>query len=651
MSLKTIYDRSAELDQNYDHSVFRSDRVLQSAELNEMQTSMRGRIKSIADAIFKNGDLIRDARLIVNPETGLTNCEAGALYLAGAVRGVKPAEFTIPVVGVVTIGVYLNETLVTELEDPALLNPAVGTRGYREPGAARMRIEPVWGVAGQPGQFYPVYVVEDGYVRAKEPPPQIDAVTQALARYDRDSAGGSYVVSGLTVSQSADTPAGDQVYTINQGRARVAGYAISLQTGRRFVVTPSPDLQRISDEPHVSVTENAQRINVDRTPVEAISRVSITAQKTVTVLHGSFSGVIDPLPDNAILAVLSVFQGAKTFNKDADYKLTAGQIDWTPNGAEPATGSTYKVTYQYITEVAPEAVDGTGFTVTGAVPGSLVRVSYAQMLPRIDRLCIDQEGRFEWIRGVAAAWQPKPPIIAGNLLPIATIYQNWTASRVVQNDAVRMVPMQDLVHLGERIDRVIELLAQQRLESDINLREAGAKKGLFVDPFTSDNLRDQGVQQSAAIVNGELTLSVSAPSVNSMSHDVATPATLAYDLVPVLEQTLRTGSMAVNPYMAFDPLPAEVTLTPAVDQWSNISTQWASPVTQWMQSGPTIFTSDRARWGTTELGRTSSVDLVSSVQKPDEFLRRIEISFKATGFGPGEIVKDITFDDLPVNVN
>jgi hypothetical protein len=178
-----------------------------------------------------------------------------------------------------------------------------------------------------------------------------------------------------------------------------------------------------------------------------------------------------------------------------------------------------------------------------------------------------------------------------------------------------MVPMQDLVHLGERIDRVIELLAQQRLESDINLREAGAKKGLFVDPFTSDTLRDQGVQQSAAIVNGELTLSVSAPSVNSMSHDVATPATLAYDLVPVLEQTLRTGSMAVNPYMAFDPLPAEVTLTPAVDQWSNISTQWASPVTQWMQSGMTIFTSDRARWGTTELGRTSSVDLVSSVQK------------------------------------
>ena len=129
-------------------------------------------------------------------------------------------------------------------------------------------------------------------------------------------------------------------------------------------------------------------------------------------------------------------------------------------------------------------------------------------------------------------------------------------------------------------------------------------------------------------MRGELTLSVKEPVVTALGADITAPATLSYDLVPVLEQTLRTGKMAVNPYMAFDPLPAAVALTPAVDQWSSVSTQWASPVTQWMQAGPTIFTADQRRWGTTEL---------------------IEVRFEASGFGPGELVNAVTFDDLPVN--
>ena len=154
---------------NVDSIAFRQDRVLQSAELNELQAGFAHRLRGLGDALFKNGDVLRGARIIVNPTTGDTVAEDGAIWLAGALRGVPPASLAVPVVGVVHVGVYLQSRLVTELEDPTLLNPAAGTPSYQEPGAARYVIDPVWGVAddGTPGDFYPVWTVENGFVRAK----------------------------------------------------------------------------------------------------------------------------------------------------------------------------------------------------------------------------------------------------------------------------------------------------------------------------------------------------------------------------------------------------------------------------------------------------------------------------------------------------
>lgn len=198
-------------------------------------------------------------------------------------RGVSPRSLIVPVVGVIAVGLYLQETVVTELEDPSLRDLAVGSRNYQEPGAARLKIEAVWGFAGdgQAGEFFPVYQVENGILRAKEPPPNLDGVTQALARYDRDSSGGSfYAVGGLTVAAAADLQTGEQVYTVSEGRARVNGYGVGLTTSRRLIYLAAPDLRQIDSEPHTSTTADAQRINLDRTPVAAISQVRITKEVT-----------------------------------------------------------------------------------------------------------------------------------------------------------------------------------------------------------------------------------------------------------------------------------------------------------------------------------------------------------------------------------
>jgi hypothetical protein len=624
----------------FDAHLFRAGFAVQSAEFNEVQSHFANRIQGVADALFRDGDVIRDARVVIDANTGATTCEAGAVYLKGAVRGVAPKAINVPIVGVIAIGLYLQETVVTELEDPSLRDPALGTRNYQEPGAARLRVEAVWGYAGDgtSGEFFPIYQVENGVLRAKEAPPNLDGVTQALARYDRDSSGGSYVVSGLTVATAADLGTGEQVYTVSEGRARVNGYGVELTTSRRLVYAAAADLRAIDSEPHTSTTADAQRINLDRTPVAAISQVRITKEITVTLTHGGYTGAQDPLPDTSVISVLEVKQSSTTFVAGTDYKLTAGKVDWSLAGAEPAPGSTYTVKYQCIATVAPTAVDATGCTVTGAVVGSLVLVNYTQQLPRIDRLALSNEGELIWIKGVAADWNPQAPAVPSNLLPLATVEQTWTSSRTVTNDGVRVVPMAELSTIQTKLDRVAELIAQQRLTSDAQLRESGTKKGVFVDAFLSDDMRDAGSAQNAAIVAGELTLPIAA-SVANVPHDVAARTSLAFSLTPVLEQTMRTGSMKVNPYQAFDPIPAAVTLTPALDRWTEVRTTWASAITQRLTVGSGVVSS---------ISQSTSDVLLSSSRRAIENLRTIDVHFSVSGFGPNEALQSLTFDGISV---
>jgi hypothetical protein len=648
INLPGYYSRDDQVEKNYEEHLFIAGNVLQSAEMNEIQQVAIARAKSLGDALFRDGDVVRDARVVVDPDTGATFCESGAVYLRGAVRGVPSANITIPIVGSIAIGIWLIESIVTDTEDPTLRDPAAETRNYSEAGAARLKVEPQWGHQddGTEGEFFPIYYADSGHLRAKEAPPQLDSVSQAIARYDRDSTGSSYIVSGLNVLQLDDLGDGTQVYSIQDGRARINGFGINLNTSRRLEYPTTPDLRYIDSEPHTSTTESAQRINLDRTPISNITQVRITKSRTVTLVHGTFSGAQDPLPDTSVVQITSVVQGATTYVQGTDYQLTAGRVDWSLSGDEPAPGSSYNVTYQYITSVTPTAVDDTGYTVTGAVVGTLVLTNYYVKLPRIDRLCMDESGAFVWVKGVATDYDPVRPQVPNSLMALCQVVQTWDARRRVIADGVRMVPMSDIEAITSRLDNLTDLVAQQKLVSDLATREQAAQKGMFVDPFLDDNQRDQGVAQNAAIIGFALTLPIDGDAIN-VSADVAAPTTCAFTLEPVLEQTARTGDMKINPYMAFDVPPKPVTLTPAVDRWTVTQTSWLSATTQkfiidkrshdW-QRNINKFPS----YTTT----TMSTVLVRSSSSAIENLRQIEVKFEAKGFGPGEVLSELKFDGI-----
>ncbi|WP_419247467.1 DUF4815 domain-containing protein [Wolbachia endosymbiont of Rhagoletis indifferens] len=634
MTLNSYYNRS---DKEYEKSLFLAGRGLQSAELNEIQDYALLRLKGIGDAIFRDGDVITGSDCIIDGEK--VTLEAGKIYLRGAVRKVEKEKFTIPLNTIVRIGVYYVESTITELEDENLRDPAVGTRNYQEVGAARLKVSTIWGYQAESvtvnsanGEFYPIYNIENGVLIEHSLPPQANIVTTALARYDKE-ANGSYVVNGLEVMFLQRDGEGKQVFVVNGGKARVDGYEIELSHGIRVYFDEDPDIKTVKSEFHTFQPNNQRvmELKVHDFPVSEIKRIDITVQKTITVTHGSYSGVVDPIPDSAVQEIIQVKQGDVIYENSADYKLSGGNVDWSLPGKEPAPGSSYLITYRCRTHVSPEDVDEQGCKIRGAVDGSLVSVDYTWKMPRFDLITLDAKGVVRRIKGIAHPWRPSMPKAPSGQLLLCYIHQTWKKGEEgkikIVNNAIHAVPMNELEAMKKGINDLYALVAEERLRNDANSRDPTAKKGVFVDPFFDDDMRDQGIGQSAAIVNKELILPIDVEIIDVERGKE--PYLLPYELEPVLEQLLQTKSEKINPYQAFDPVPAKVTMNKNIDHWTEIKTNWSSPVTR-------------------EFNTRETTELLSSSTYEAEFMREAVQDFEIEGFSVGEKLKEIKFDGISI---
>ena len=620
--------------------LYRAGLGLQSPELNEQQAITDHRLKRIADRIMSDGSIQSGGAVVIDPDTGVTTCAASEIYLRGRIRDVPEAHLTIPLTGAVEIGVWLTEAVVTELQDPSLRDPCEGTRNYDEPGAARLRISAVWGLStdGGTGNFYRVYDVENGVLKIKSAPPDLSGFASALARYDRDNNGGHYVIRGLElVYLSHDGH--EETYSLTEGKAHVYGHEIELSTALRLRYPFDPDLQTILSEPHQFAGNGSgkMRVNVDRAPIHDIRKVDITKQATATVLHGSYAGVADALPDPAVIEIVEVKQGGTTYKKTQDYVFSGGMIDWSPAGAEPAPGSSYEVTYKHITQITPIDPDERGFTVEGAVEGSLILIDYQWRLPRTDTLTIDRNGTLTRIKGMPRRFNPKAIPAASGQLELAQLRHTWfsAAPTEVKNTAIAAVSMGTLQDMRADIFDLYDLVAILRLQTRAIATAPAATRGVFVDPFLDDAMRDLGQSQTAAIVDGELMLPIRA-DVAPLS-DATAPLTLPYRKVVLIEQTARTGIMKINPYSAFEPIPATVTLMPPVDNWTLTETVNGADITRRIGGGSLTRT-------------TENIERRTVGTRQAEHLRPITITFRIEGFRPDEPLRKVIFDGIEIEV-
>lgn len=648
MAILDKYYNRFDSSKKYTKTLFLSNRGLQSAELNEIQEYANDALKRIGDAIFKSGDVVSGCTCVVDPDTGAVTVEAGKIYIDGLIRDVHEGNLEIPTDESVKIGVYYKERTITELEDSSLRDPAVGTRNFQEVGAVRTQYLLTWGYQltdnsesnSELGEFYGIYNVENGVLVQKSIAPQMDSVNTALARYDSES-NGSYVVSGMEVTcLSANNET--QTFSVNEGKAHVNGIEVGLNYSLRSVFQNDCDIQSIESDPYIFEPDGLgnMTINLNYAPIASVTSVDITAEKTVTLTHGNYSGALDPIPSTSVLEIMRIKQGGTIYVKGTDYKLTAGQVDWSLSGAEPSPSSSYEITYRHRTQVTPTNVTDTSIDISGAVDGTMVLVTYSWKMPRYDLITIDSEGIVRRVKGLAHPWSPSVPKAPSGQLILAQIYQTWGSNTlpVVSNNSVRVTTMADIESMKSMIRDLYYLVAQQNLKIDANASDPSTKKGVFVDPFYDDDMRDQGTVQTGAIVNESLQLPIAITVLDFLKDE---DSILPYELEPVISQESRTGFMKVNPYNAFDPIPADVTLKVDIDNWTEINTQWLSPITEY------YYSFNRRGWEHV-YSRSTREDIVTSNTVNQQFMRRATQGFTVEGLKPGEQIAQILFNGIDI---
>ena len=640
----TIYN-GFDAAKRYSKVLVHADRLAQSSEQNEVQSILDNRITRLANVSFSDGDITEGARCTVNPETGACALEAGSIYIAGAVHDLATAALQVPIVGTVYVGVVYAERVITAVDDPSLYNQVKGVAGYGEPGADRMQIVTSWGVQGdgQPGSFYAVWTIEDGVVRPREPAPTNNATTQAIKRYDVDSTGGTYAVRGLKTVQQPDDEQGRQVFTVTAGAARVSGNSVAIASDRRLVFAAVPDVQQINAEPHNVDTAGVVHVLFDRWPVLQPATVKIQRSRSEKITHGAFVGAADPLPENSVVKITNVKQGATTFNQGADYKLNASQVDWSPGGAEITPGSEYDCTFEYISTEPVLNQTPRGFDVQGGVPQTVMAVDYAYALRRIDRVVMDADGVLSIVKGIPATWSPVAPSLPSDVLALASIYQMWDVDlRRTAANAVRTVAMDVIEGYQEQINLLKLDQAELRLATDVAGRYSGLKKGYFADPMIDNSMRDQGRAQTAMIANGALQLFENHSA--TMLGDGVSSIGLAYTLVSAITQPSVSRSMRINGSGGQGVLPASVTLTPALDRWE-ISGEFAYPRDINFLSVAGLSAAENKARQEESFAKQFDQSLLDLSQI---FIREIDVTFEISGFAPLEPLKSVAFDGLPV---
>ncbi|MDK2594648.1 DUF4815 domain-containing protein [Pseudoalteromonas obscura] len=638
-------------DSGYERLLFRAGKGLQSRELNDLQSQVSHQLKGVADVLLKDGDLVKGGEVVIDAKLATALITEGEVYIAGQVRPVMSSVVPIDMAASVDVGVWLTHNVVTEEQDPSLRDPAVDAINYDEPGAARLQQICQWGLLsdaiGPDDAFYPVHKIEQGTLIIKQPPPQLDAVTQALARYDREANGGSYVVEGMSLSyRGAELE--QQGFSLEEGKAHIEGYEVAFATARTAQFDYDPDIGSVKEEPKTfqANDQGVMRIDTDFFPVRQIEEVNVTVEKATQLTRGQLSGGEDLLPDESVLEILSITQGDTTYIQGADFIFLRNHISWQLSGQEPAGGSQYEVTYRYRKQLTVD-YDEYGFNLNkqladggNVVDNTLVTIDYQWYRPRIDLIVLDRLGQIKRIKGQASHQFPTAPKAPAHHLALAQVTQSWLSNQApdIENLAVRAVSMSQLEQMQNQIGDLYQLLAIERLRNDANSQDPASKYGVFVDPFIDDDMRDAGIAQTAAIVDGELVLPLSA-DIAELPVPNEGLLTLPFELEDVLEQPKQTGSMKINPYQAVEPIPATITLTPSLDHWTQTQRNWTSPITRRFTRG--------GGWAR-RTTQSTQTQVVSRTTRSAEFLRRRWVNFSLSGFGGGEALQRVVFDGIAV---
>lgn len=583
-----LYDET----KNYTELLFRAGKVLQSKEVNEMQSMIRQQIKNVGDTILTNGDIIEGCQLVIGENNQVTITK-GRVYLDGNVHDVPDTTIEIEGVSTEVIGVKLVKTIVTPDEDHDLLDVATGYDNYNQDGAYRLK-ETVT-ITLNDSEASIMYTLVDGQqmsVNVAEDLTQLDKMNATLARRTFDESG-NYKVSGLTL---VDKNSCDDSYiyiSLEPGKAYVKGYEVNKTTATTIALPRASVLRQIENEPKTFRT-GTEKYAMNNNYINSINKIVSIVQAIQNITRGSIIGGIDYLPLSPVVEVLEVKQGSTVYVQGTDFQLVNDGIDWSIGSNAPNPGTTYEVKWTY-NKTMTKNIDFTleqnetndigyvKFLAAGDKPvnGSTFLINYDFALCRRDTISLDDRGNVILTQGQSDILRTveSPSTDSENVLVLgSTLLKPNSDEVVIINNNTKTIPMLDLYKMLERINALEYNQAITDLDNEAAEGENATELiGVFTDGFIGLTKADTFHSEWTASIDLDdesLTLPFQTTVANltidkKTSYNAGTfnrLLTAPYSEITLLNQPLATGNMRVNSYNAFPKRPS-VKLSPSVDNW------------------------------------------------------------------------------------
>ena len=621
---------------NYTRLLFRPGLGLQSRELNELQSTLKHNIKRIGDAVMTDGDILDGCQLIIPESTTVEKTcvlTAGRIYLDGMVREVPETQVTIQGTGVETVGVKLHQEVITDVDDPSILDPAAGFAFYKQSGAYRLKETVKVTVNDETAST--LFTIQDGTMVTTTPNDSdtiLDKFNSTLARRTYDESG-NYKVWGLEMSPKLGMePDPDHLFvSMSAGKAYIQGVEVNKPSATTLILDRATDTRAVRSEPKVFAL-GTQFYPLNNIPVSSITGVTATISMTMQLTRGSIANGADPIPEmyRPAVDIQSIIQAStsRNYSKGRDFTLQSDTINWGLSGDEPAAGESYTVTFtynrsliegedfelvfmggQYYVKLLKYWNDGlndaAGNRVNGIVNESTMLINYNFMLHYIAVVTMDANGQFRIIKGqsdiidtVAAPYVNDTDVLVMGTIQLAPRNDELIINNY-RNTRLSMAELQDMVQRLYVLEynTAITSLDQEAMSGE----EATQLKGIYTDGFLGFSKCDMdynqgGIKFNAGIDldNRELTLGakdeINDLVVKNRTDLMPQSSAVAYGRImlgkstqlKVAGQPYATGVTLINPYKVFPDRPV-LAINPSVDNWVNTNT-----VTVTVDGGTTV---------------------------------------------------------------
>lgn len=572
MAQKNTYN-NYDPTKNYRSIVFTAGSKLQSAELNEMQDIQLGYTSSIGNFLVSNGTIIKGGEILTLNRRQII-IEESTVSVQGL--PVYTPRASIELTGLQeTLGILVEESTVTGIEDEKILQPDPESPFYREETSYRKKVVGRWVKNDSllPGQlFFPVLTIENGSIIASSANSNgnRDYINKSISTYDK-GVHGSYVVEGLVI-KSTDLTREDGKHTVEltSGVARVNGDETKISTSRLVTLDPvTENVRNVASEPIIFI-KGQSNYTLRNLPPKAITNVVGTKEVTETINRGGTAGGEDSLPHNPVLRIVEVKQGSTVYNNITDYIQVGDKISWTPSGQEPSPGSSYTVKYQYMdtfnASVVANRLQLLNEDAAQLVHNTQLAVSYQFYLSRMDRIVI-KNGNVVVVKGI--------PDTPSNIIPPSVDHATELSlgivtlmfgqkPRISQDDMVTMIPFSELKKMRNQLSDVQYNILQLSLKEEAREMDMVTnKRGVIVDSLQNENMRDKGITQNARVQDGILDIGSNFGTSTILNTEfIGLGTQLEYDLA---NQPVHTGDQRINPYATTQSAPvASCIINPGV---------------------------------------------------------------------------------------